>query len=95
MPLEGHAMSGSTQCPQSDVAFHINMASFGDTNIRFLEVSGSCNICGAEMRFRGPAGLSPNQPTVSIGGEEASLPFMFGDETYDGKATGFSVAVGP
>lgn len=87
-------MSASTQCPHSDTHLHLNMATFGNTNIRYLEIKGSCKICGEPIRFRGPMGLSPNQPTTSLDGEEVSLPLMFGEEEYDGNATGYSVRVG-
>lgn len=86
-------MSASTICPHSDVHFHLNTAIFGNTNIRYLEITGHCKICDAPLRFRGPVGVSPDHPTVSVFGNEASLPFLFGEEEYDGRATGLRVTV--
>jgi hypothetical protein len=86
-------MSASTQCPHSDVHFELNLASFGDTNIRYLEVKGRCKVCDEIARFRGPMGVSPDQATVSLFGDEASLPLMFGAEEYDGQATSLQVSV--
>lgn len=86
-------MSASKTCPHSDVHFDLNTASFGNTNIRYLEIKGRCKICDAEMRFRGPMGVSPDRPTVSTFGDEASLPFMFGDEEYDGRGTSLHISV--
>lgn len=85
-------MSGSTQCPHSAVKYELNLAAFGDTNIRYLEIRAHCTICDAQMVFQGmPAGISPTQPTASFCGFEASLPVMFGDEVYDGRATALSI----
>lgn len=87
-------MSGSFQCPHSDVNFALNVASFGDTNIRYLEISGRCTICDAPMVFQGfPLGISPTTPTGSCDGQEVTLPVMFGEEVYDGKCTALSVSV--
>lgn len=83
-------MSASAQCPHSDVHCHFNLATFEDTNIRYLEVTGRCNVCQAPMRFRGaPLGVTPAHPTMALDGSEVRLPMMFGDEEYDGKAAGF------
>lgn len=79
------------QCPHTDVHYALNLAAFGDTNIRYLEVTGGCKICGAPMVFRGlPLGLSPMRPTMAAFGSEVRLPLTFGEEEYDGKAIGFS-----
>jgi hypothetical protein len=87
-------MSGSVQCPHSAVQYALNLAAFGDTNIRYLEIKAVCTICDAPMVFMGlPVGISPTLPTASIGGDEVSLPVMFGDEVYDGRATSLSVTV--
>lgn len=83
-------MSGSTQCPHSDVHPHLNEARFGNTNIRYLEVSGRCKICDQPIRFRGaPLGMTPTHPTMALDGSEIVLPFLFGDEEFDGKAISF------
>lgn len=84
-------MSASTQCPHSDPHFNLELAAFGDTNIRYLEITGHCNVCGAALRFLGlPLGLTPSRPTGALDGSEARLPVMFGEEEYDGKAVGFT-----
>ncbi|MCW5758269.1 MAG: hypothetical protein KIS90_00680 [Phenylobacterium sp.] len=69
-------MSGSAQCPHTDV--HLDL------------IVGRCKICDAPMRFRGaPLGMTPAHPTMALDGSEIRLPFLFGDEDYDGKASGF------
>lgn len=83
-------MSASTKCPHNDIHYQLNLQSFGDTNVRYLEIKGACKICDAPITFRGMQfGVNPNAPTMAIDGSEASLPLMFGDEEYDGKAMGF------
>ena len=77
-----------------DLHFHLNVQSFGDTNIKYLEVTGHCKVCDRKMRFRGPAGVNPNSPTVAIDGSQAIFPFLMTGEDYDGKAIGYSVKVG-
>lgn len=82
--------SDSSQCPHTDHHYEINMACFGNTNIRYLEIKGRCTICDAPIRFRGlPMGLSPMHPTMALDGSDVALPIMHGDEEYDGKAMGF------
>jgi len=86
-------MTASAQCPHSDVHCNFNLVSFDDTNVRYLEVVGHCNVCQQPMIFRGlPLGLSPDRPTASAGGEEVRLPMMFGEEEYDGRGIGFLVS---
>jgi hypothetical protein len=87
-------MSGSVRCPHTQVHYELNLASFGNTNIRYVEIKGACKLCDAPMVFQGRVGVSPLEPTVSLGGFEASLPVMFGDEEYDGRATGYSLSLG-
>ena len=36
-----------------------------------------------------PFGCTPAHPTMAIDGSDANLPFMVGDEEFDGKAIGF------
>lgn len=89
-PVPERPAGASDQCPHSDLHYTLNLALFGNTNIRYLEITGVCKICDAPMRFRGmPFGLSPMHPTMAIDGSDVSLPVMFGDEEYDGKAMGF------
>lgn len=83
-------MSASTQCPHNDVHYNLNLQSFGNTNIRYLEIHGHCKICNEPICFRGmPLGVNPGAPTMSVDGGEVRLPLMFGQEEYDGKAMGF------
>ena len=84
-------MSDNHNCVEH-MHYHLNLSHAGDTNMKYLEVTGSCSICGRKAQFRGPVGMSPNHPTVAIDGSEAVLPFVFEDETYDGKAIGYSVS---
>lgn len=72
--------------------WHLNLQHFGDTNIKYLEVTGKCRVCGKKAVFRGPAGLNPAGPTVAIDGSEAIFPLLLEGETYDGKAMGYSVS---
>lgn len=79
-------MSATTQCPHSDLHFHLNNACIGDTNIHYLEITARCNICQADMEFRGmPWGSSPHQPTMSPDGKEARIPFTGAGEEVTGK----------
>lgn len=79
-------------CKHDDANFHINVACFGDTNLRYLEITGRCKRCDAPMRFRcDAAGISPDRPMVNIGRDTMHLPFLFGDDAYDGRAVGFTV----
>jgi hypothetical protein len=73
--------------------WHLNLQHFGDTNVKYLDVRGACAECGRAVAFRGPAGINPSHPTVAIDGSEATFPFLFADEVYDGKAMGYSVSV--
>jgi hypothetical protein len=84
-------MSGSAKCPHSDVHYNINLASFGDTNLRYVEISGRCNICDAKMRFRGRFGLNPNEPRVAIDGSEACLPVLFDDDELTGNPARYDI----
>lgn len=83
-------MSASSQCPHTDFAFCINVSRFEDTNIKYAEITGRCTLCDKPATFRGMLfGCTPAHPTMAIDGSNASLPFMVGDEEYDGKSMGF------
>lgn len=84
-------MSDPHKCAEH-VHWHLNLQHFGDTNIKYLEVTGGCSLCGRRIAFRGPLGVNPAHPTVTMDGSEASFPFLFEDEIYDGKATGYAVS---
>jgi len=78
-------MSASAQCPHSQVHWHLHHQAFEEATIRYLEVTGVCELCGETATFRGmPVGMSPHQPTMAADGGEARLPFMFGDEEPTG-----------
>lgn len=83
----------SSRCPHSQVHFHLNDASFGNTNLHYLEIRARCEICGEAVKFFGPIGMGPTQPMVSLDGEEVRIPFLFGDEQLTGKPVGYSVKV--
>lgn len=74
--------------------WHLNLQHFGDTNIKYLEVSGSCKVCGRQAAFRGSLGLNPAEPTVSVDQAGAVFPFVYAGEEYDGKGIGYSVSLG-
>ncbi|MBG1233004.1 hypothetical protein [Aestuariivirga litoralis] len=85
-------MNASSKCPHTDTHYNLNLASFGDTNIRYLEITGQCKICKLPLRFRGlPMGMGPAAASMAPDGSEARLPVMFGDEEYDGKAISFDI----
>lgn len=78
------------QCPHLEFAFNIRVARMEDTNIKYAEVTGRCVNCDGIARFRGMhLGCTPAHPTMALDGSEANLPFVVGDEEYDGKAMGF------
>lgn len=84
----------SSQCPHSDLHFHLNNASFGNTNLHYLEIKAACSICGADMVFRGVAvGVNPNQPTCSVDGKELFLPFLGEGEELVGEPWSYSISV--
>ena len=91
-------MPNQNQIPQhacaENIHFHLNVQHFGNTNIKYLEVKGSCSVCRKNLTFRGPIGIQPSHPTRSLDGEEATFPFLFEGEIYDGKAVGYGVDLG-
>lgn len=38
------------------IGWHLNLQHFGNTNIKYLEVKGSCQKCSKAIAFRGPGG---------------------------------------
>ena len=85
-------MSGSVNCPHLEgFHFHINVASMGDTNLKYLEITGKCKSCDKAIAFRGPLGSSPDHPAMSPDGAEARLPFLCEGEELTGKPIGFSI----
>lgn len=83
-------MSGSVQCPHSDLHFDLNNVCLTDTNLHYLEIKAKCNTCEKKMIFRGlPHGVSPSRPTGDIDGSEARLPFLAEGENLMGEPAGF------
>ena len=87
-------MTGSSQCPHSDVHYHLNLAAFGDTNLRYVEISGHCKLCSAQMLFRGRMGMGPSEPGISPDGSEVRLPMLFAGEDLAGRPVGFTIRAG-
>ncbi|ACB80898.1 hypothetical protein Mpop_2743 [Methylorubrum populi BJ001] len=74
-------MSASTKCPHSDLHFHLNIANLVDANVKAVDLTCSCKICGTPMRFLGmPHGVSMAQPTMSVDGLEARFPLVARNE---------------
>lgn len=91
-------MSASSRCPHppESVQFHLNHCSFGDTNLRYVEITARCLVCEAPVRFRGaPLGSSPDHPAMAPDGSEMRLPYLLGDEELTGKPIGFGIKGGP
>lgn len=77
-------MSASAKCPHSDLDIHVNIAVMMDTNVRSMEVTARCKICGEAMRFLGaPIGISLARPTVSVDGTELRVPMVPASEEPD------------
>jgi hypothetical protein len=86
-------MNASAQCPHIDLQFDLVHNAMEDSNLHYLEVKATCKTCKKPMCFRGaPLGVSPNHPTMSIGGDEMRLPFLGEGESLVGQAIGFSVS---
>ncbi len=82
----------TSQCPHSDLHFHLFNSHSGDTNLHYLTISARCKICDVPMVFRGlPGGQSPHQPMGSPDGREARLPFLGDGEDLTGKPIGFTI----
>jgi len=84
-------MSGSTQCPHSEVHFNLKVVNLADSNIHYLEITGRCKVCDKALAFRGcPFGVTPAHPTMAIDGSEITIPFLCEDEEPSGKLLGFT-----
>lgn len=84
-------MTGSTQCPHSDLHIELKNVGMDDSNIHYLEIKARCKICEKDMVFRGlTLGLTPNHPTSELGGYEARLPFLGEGEELTGNTIGFT-----
>lgn len=59
-------MSGSVQCPHTDLDFDIRVTKMIDSNVGSLRLRASCKTCGARIRLnRGvPMGASSRFPTA-------------------------------
>lgn len=40
-------------CPHNDLHYNLNFQSFGDTNIKYIELSGYCKLCKKKIKFQG------------------------------------------
>lgn len=86
-------MSGSTQCPHSDLHYSLHHVGLADTNLHYLEITGHCKICEKKLMFRGaPMGMSLEQPCISPDGQEIRLPFLCEGEEIQGNQIGFAVS---
>lgn len=55
-------------------AIEAKTAHIAGSNLYYTDITMRCSTCGARMQFRGPHGVSPHQPTVSILGDTVTLP---------------------
>ncbi len=83
-------------CNHLQVHWTMHTTFFDTTNVRYLDIRGACETCGAVVSFRGQTfGVNPAGPTLNDAGAEATLPYLFEGEQYDGGAIGFiSTSVG-
>lgn len=60
-------MSGSTQCPHSDIDYHMHYTSMSDSNVGSLQITAACKICGKRLKLsRGlHMGAHSNVPTIA------------------------------
>jgi hypothetical protein len=79
------------KCPHDHSRFDIRHERFEETNINYAEITGECVKCRARVRFhvRAPLGCHPELVTQAMDASSVNVPFLFGDDEYDGKATGF------
>jgi hypothetical protein len=77
-------VSGSTQCPHSDLDFDIHVTGMVDSNVSHLRLRARCKICNKRMRLsRGlNMGCSSKFPTRDSeeGGLGVMLPMLAEDE---------------
>jgi hypothetical protein len=86
-------MSGSTQCPHSNVAWHHHINGFSDSNVASVVLTAKCNICGKRMKLdRGlPMGASSQGPTQA-GDDTLGIMFpMIAEGEEPSKEWGFVV----
>lgn len=85
-------MNATSKCPHTDVHFSLHHQGFSDTNVNYLEITATCNICNKPMVFRGPMplGVTPEGPTISLDRHEIRLPFLGEGEALEGKAIGIA-----
>ena len=83
-------MSGSQQCPHSDVHFDLEHICLKDSSIHYLQIKGRCKICSKTIEFRGlPFGVTPAHPTMAVDGSEIVIPFLGEGEELTGQKIGF------
>jgi hypothetical protein len=81
-------------CPHARLDVKLNIAHFGDTNIKYLEITATCEVCDRPMTFRGvpDMGQSPDKPMVNIDATEIRLPIIAEGEAVVGKPAGFTMS---
>lgn len=82
-----------TDCPHARLDVKLNIAHFGDTNVKYLEITATCEVCGTPMIFRGipDMGQGPDKPMVNIDATEARFPIIGQGEDLVGKPAGFTM----
>src|SRR3546814_4194222 len=63
--LKGAPMA---DCPHRRLDVHLNQAHFGDTNVKYFELTATCEVCGVDMTLPGvpDVGQSPDKRMVTI-----------------------------
>lgn len=87
-------MSASTQCPHLEFEAQVNVARFENSTLKYADVTIICKNCGHPAVFRGlPVGVLPDQPTGSVGGQEARLPFTVDTDAEPDASPGFVINI--
>lgn len=84
-------MADAQNCRHENMRFDIRVAFLEDVNMRYAEIRGACEACGAPVKWRGKFGLNPDQARVSVDRLELSAPLMMGDETLTGAPIGYDI----
>ena len=86
-------MSGSAQCPHSDIDWHTHLTVMGDSNVASVQITAKCKICGKPMDLaRGCIlGASSRHPTKASGTEGGILFPMIAIGEEPSKEWGFGI----
>src|SRR3546814_7466148 len=60
--LKGAPMA---DCPHRRLDVHLKQAHFGDTNVKYFELTAKCEVCGVDMTFRSEEHTSALQSLMS------------------------------